>query len=357
MVVEFFLYGGTEQAAINLAHGLKAKGHKVKIFTTSVRRNVSGLDIVRIRDFASMSKLIDKRPDLILFHSPGPLSYAILTYAKTAGITTMGYYHTVPDVFISMLTSGSPNDSKRQHNAMSSYLLGIPKGMTYGYLKMFYNSTDMMLCPSRSLRSSLIQNGFKNVHYLPYGLSLVGSSPKRKAGDPLNLIFVGQLRKDKEVESVIRAVAHLQKKGKIAMLDIVGVGPREKHIKDEIIKRGLEGNVRLFGLVPHEKLGPIYGSHDIYVNAAASETFGLAMAEALSHGLPVVAMKSHGSDELIADAVNGYVVSSEKEMADAIIKVTRGYPKLSKGAVQSIKKRTIKQFTEDFLQLCGQLVS
>ena len=43
MVVEYFMYGGTEQAAVNLAKGLVKEGHKVKIFTTLISRKKSNL--------------------------------------------------------------------------------------------------------------------------------------------------------------------------------------------------------------------------------------------------------------------------------------------------------------------------
>jgi glycosyltransferase involved in cell wall biosynthesis len=47
---------------------------------------------------------------------------------------------------------------------------------------------------------------------------------------------------------------------------------------------------------------------DVLVSASRSEAFGLAMAEALVCGVPVVATKTEGAQTLIEDGVNGLLV-------------------------------------------------
>lgn len=349
MVVEYFLYGGTEQAAVNLARGLREKGHNVRILTTSKGRHDSGVETIPIRDVNKFARYIGRRPDVVLFHSPGPLSYAVLAYAKARRIPTAGYYHTVPDVFMDMVASASGLSRRRR---LASYILNIPKRMVNSYLRSFYNSTDIVLCPSVSLKRSLLSHGFRNVHHLAYGLDFEAARPHGSLHSPVSLLYVGQFRKDKNIEFILRACSLLQKKGFDFVLDLVGFGPEERRIKQEIARRKLEGKMRFYGVVPHEKLSKIYASHDIYVNAAASETFGLSMAEALSHGLPVVAMKSYGTEELI-NGKNGTVIRTTEQMANAIQRIGKRYPNASRAAVASVHKYKIETFADNFLKFCG----
>ncbi|MCX8158207.1 MAG: glycosyltransferase [Candidatus Diapherotrites archaeon] len=351
MVLEYFVYGGTEQAAINLARGLKAKGHNVKIFTTMNNRKDSDIEVIIIKDIKNFRNLFHKKPDIILFHSPGPLSYAILAYAKIANIKTVAYYHTLPEVFVSLIT----NNIDRPKNIFKEFnkIAEIPKKTIDGYLKSFYNTTDITFCPSKTLTEKLKKSGFVNAKYLPYGLELKTKVKKRKLEKIVKLLYVGQLRKDKNVEFLLKAFSQLLEieKKRDFVLDIVGSGPREKQIRDLILELNLEGKVRFYGTIPHEKLEDIYPKYDIYLNAAKSETFGLSMAEALAYGLPVVAIHSHGSKELIKNKKNGFIIRSPREMAKSILKIIRKYKEFSKEAYKSVENYSIEKFVDRFLYL------
>jgi glycosyltransferase involved in cell wall biosynthesis len=56
----------------------------------------------------------------------------------------------------------------------------------------------------------------------------------------------------------------------------------------DIARLGLGGRIDLLGAVAEERLGALYGAADLFVLASRFEGYGMAYAQALAHGLPVV---------------------------------------------------------------------
>jgi glycosyltransferase involved in cell wall biosynthesis len=75
-------------------------------------------------------------------------------------------------------------------------------------------------------------------------------------------------------------------------LHCVGSLTRDKDtanaLRAAIAAMGLEGRVRLHGEVPAPVLQAMYCQADAFVLPSAFEGYGMALAEALAHGLPVV---------------------------------------------------------------------
>jgi glycosyltransferase involved in cell wall biosynthesis len=69
---------------------------------------------------------------------------------------------------------------------------------------------------------------------------------------------------------------------------------------------GLTNRVRLLGRV--EDVSGVVVKLDVLVSASHSEAFGMAMAEALVCGVPVVATATEGASSLIEDGAGGLLV-------------------------------------------------
>ena len=72
---------------------------------------------------------------------------------------------------------------------------------------------------------------------------------------------------------------------------------------------------------PHSKLLKLYKDHDVYVNLARIESFGITIIEAIASGLPIVSFDTKGANELVLDNINGYLIKNynPKEMADFLM--------------------------------------
>lgn len=60
---------------------------------------------------------------------------------------------------------------------------------------------------------------------------------------------------------------------------------------------------------PHSKLINLYKQHDVYVNLARIESFGITIIEAIASGLPVVSFDTKGANEIILNNQNGFLIN------------------------------------------------
>jgi glycosyltransferase involved in cell wall biosynthesis len=115
--------------------------------------------------------------------------------------------------------------------------------------------------------------------------------PTRKNQEgPLALLAVGSLVPRKGYDVLIAALATLAHLP--WHLTIVGDPDRSpetaKELSAQIEALGLDRHVTLAGAVPAERLGEFYGNSDLFVLASRFEGYGMAFAEAMAHGLPVI---------------------------------------------------------------------
>jgi glycosyltransferase involved in cell wall biosynthesis len=94
--------------------------------------------------------------------------------------------------------------------------------------------------------------------------------------------------------------------GDRADLSIAGSGPEATRIRN---MADADPSIRLIGYVPDDALPSLYRNADVFVLPSKSgEGFGLVVLEAMASGLPVIATKSGGVIDLVADGVNGRLV-------------------------------------------------
>tara|TARA_B110001454_G_scaffold212033_1_gene228368 strand:+ start:484 stop:1626 length:1143 start_codon:yes stop_codon:yes gene_type:complete len=92
---------------------------------------------------------------------------------------------------------------------------------------------------------------------------------------------------------------------------------------------------------PHSDLFKLYKNHDVYVNLARVESFGVTMIEAIACGLPVISFNTKGANELILNNENGYLIMNynAEEMANFLMKK---YESIFKN--KSINSSTVEKF-------------
>jgi glycosyltransferase involved in cell wall biosynthesis len=104
---------------------------------------------------------------------------------------------------------------------------------------------------------------------------------------------------------------------------IVGRGPEEQAIRNTISERRLS-NVRLLGNVSDEDLPDIYRAADVFVlPTRTGEGFGLVLLEAFASGVPGIATRGGGQEEIIHDGKDGLLVppSDPHALASAIVRL------------------------------------
>ena len=100
--------------------------------------------------------------------------------------------------------------------------------------------------------------------------------------------FVGRLHPQKGPLELIRIWHLVCKVRPGAKLVLIGNGPLEYKVKNEIKRRGLEGNVDVLGYIDGEQKYNILKSSKVFLHTPVLDTGGMAAAEGMACGLPVV---------------------------------------------------------------------
>ncbi|GAA2456027.1 glycosyltransferase family 4 protein [Agromyces soli] len=144
----------------------------------------------------------------------------------------------------------------------------------------------------------------------------------------LRLVAVGGLTQGKRPLLAIRTLAELRRRGVDARLDWVGDGPLRAEAAALVAELDLEDAVVLAGAQRPEDVGKHLEAAHLFLLPTEGETFGVAIAEAIAHGLPVV-VGARGGQRVFVDASVGALVDSSEPAAYAdavqdVVARTRG---------------------------------
>jgi glycosyltransferase involved in cell wall biosynthesis len=148
-----------------------------------------------------------------------------------------------------------------------------------------------------------------------------GTDPARPVVVPVpgpghSILCVGRLERYKRVDRVIRAMVHLPADHR---LDVVGSGPARDELEQLARRLGLaEDRVAFHGRLADDAFAIRMAVAAAAVSASAHEAFGMAVADALTAGVPTVASFIPAHRELAAmagDAVPLWLVNPDDEAA------------------------------------------
>lgn len=147
------------------------------------------------------------------------------------------------------------------------------------------------------------------------------------SADCFNIVSCGRLSHAKGMDIAVDACAKLVADGFTGFhWYIVGGGPEESALREQIMRLGLEDCVSLLGMQSNPY--PYIRCADLYVQPSRFEAFGLTIREAQVLAVPVLSTRTDGSAELISDGETGLLCESDADsIAAAIIRLYNA-PKL-----------------------------
>jgi glycosyltransferase involved in cell wall biosynthesis len=159
------------------------------------------------------------------------------------------------------------------------------------------------------------------------------------------IIFVGRLELQKRLDLVLEAFKIFKESVNDAELHIVGSGPLSSEL---IHKSDKIDDVHLHMHIPAQnrnELVTLLSNSWVFVSASEFETYGLAVSEASTVGLPVVITRTAYNaavDETIKNNINGLIVDHNrpKAIADAFERLYRN-PELWKNLSDNAKRLAI----------------
>jgi glycosyltransferase involved in cell wall biosynthesis len=128
-----------------------------------------------------------------------------------------------------------------------------------------------------------------------------GAVERSSADGPVRLVSVGAVVPRKGFDVLIAALATLVDLP--WRLTIAGDRTRDPvtaaRLDADIVHHNLSGRVELLGALPQERMSALYAGADVFVLASRFEGYGMAYAEAVAHGLPVIGTTGGATPETV----------------------------------------------------------
>lgn len=174
------------------------------------------------------------------------------------------------------------------------------------------------------------------------------------------VVVLGRLAPGKRLAPAIRAFARVAADVPSAHLELWGAGAQRAELEALVDELGLGDVVSLPGLTTNP--GAVLDRAAVYLTTSAFEGQGLALAEALAHGTPVVAWDiRYGPRDMLAGG-GGILVpdGDEDALVDALVRVltdTGTRERLATEAVDAAASLTAARAMQTLAEACGEALS
>lgn len=165
------------------------------------------------------------------------------------------------------------------------------------------------------------------------------------AGEPL-IVNVAALVDHKDQATLLRAFALLLGRVPRARLAIAGTGELEATLRNLAAELGITERVNFLGYVPD--VGRLLRAGDLFVLSSHLEGLCTSILDAMAVGLPVVATRTGGVPEIVADGVTGLLAPPRDHAALAqAMETMLTNPMLSRTTAAAAGDMVRARFTND----------
>lgn len=233
--------------------------------------------------------------DILRVHSPYSVGPGALMFAREAGVpAVLHYLHREP----------------RLAWALADWLT--------------LDRYDLVVTISEATRRDLIAHGLSPGRI---AVAYPGVDPRfepparREERKTVRALYVGGLLKRKNLVLALRGLAKARARGADVTFTIAGSGAEAAALRVEADRLQLGPAVTLLGRVDEPTKMTLLHSADMFLFPSTLEGFGMAAAEALACGLPVIGMRTTSTAEIVVNATSGLLLddpADDDAMARAI---------------------------------------
>lgn len=159
------------------------------------------------------------------------------------------------------------------------------------YQKQAVQKADCVHVTAESECDNLLRLGYNDcIKVVRLGIDAESIEIKRSWKRTRRILFLSRVHVKKGINYLIEAVSELKSELQGYKVVVAGEGDPDyvNELKRQIDAEGLQDIVRLIGGVYGDKKWELYRGSDFFVLPTYSENFGLAIAEALASGTPVI---------------------------------------------------------------------
>lgn len=325
-----------------LAMGEKGEFRLANIFLARIRK--------RVRAF---------QPDVIHLHHPFWLGSLGMFVARRLNVPVIYTYHT-----------------RLEHYAHFVPLPGrlFRNFVSHALIRRFANKCDGVIVPTYSAEEYLRVIGVRRATFIqPTGIEYerfqrVSEAEIGRLRSQLGLrgevvlVSVSRLSDEKNIDFMIDAVARLRARIKRPFRCLmIGEGAQRDQLQKRIDDLDLRQHFTLVGAVPPECMPAYYRLGDLFVFASKSETQGMVILEAMAAGMPVVAIRSSGIDDVVRDGHNGFKTPENQNQWQAAVErlvVDDEFRQtLGRNALAFAKDYSVEAFARDVKRIYAQVLA
>lgn len=177
--------------------------------------------------------------------------------------------------------------------------------------RAYANAADAVIVPTRAMESHLRALGVTSrIEIVPSGIDCARFARGVRRDDlrarfgaaahERLVIVVGRLGREKNVDLALEAFARLRDTR--ARIAIVGEGTHRADLERACVRLGIASRVHFAGEFAREDLPDVYASADAFVFTSRTETQGLVLVEALASGVPIVAVETPATVDVLGGA-------------------------------------------------------
>eukprot|EP00193_Tetraselmis_chui_P015616 CAMPEP_0177781224 /NCGR_PEP_ID=MMETSP0491_2-20121128/17717_1 /TAXON_ID=63592 /ORGANISM="Tetraselmis chuii, Strain PLY429" /LENGTH=435 /DNA_ID=CAMNT_0019301237 /DNA_START=51 /DNA_END=1359 /DNA_ORIENTATION=- len=308
LVVSDFFYpncGGVENHIYQLSQCLMARGHKVVVLThaygdrTGVRYLTNGLKVYHaprvpfyqqstfptLYGLFPLLRVILLRERISLVH--GHQAFSNLAHEALLHARTMGYRVAFTDHSL----FGFADLSSILMNKLLKFSLADCQHLRQPHKK---ENTVLRACVPPN-RVSVIPNAVDATNFTP--------DPSARQRDTITAVVLSRMMYRKGIDLLAACIPVILRQHPHVKFVIGGDGPKRALLEAMVEEEGLHDRVELLGAVPHEEARSVLTRGHIFINASLTEAFCMAIVEAASAGLLVVATAVGGVPEVLPDGM------------------------------------------------------
>lgn len=310
--------GGTIRAVLDLA-GHLAQRHEVEVISVVRQRErpffpfPDGVAVRSLLDRTSdrprgIQTLLARLPSVLVHEEDGAFgtcsALTDLRLARTLRELPKGVLVTTRPAF-SLLAAelAAPQLTVIAHEHVShrNHRPGLARAVRRGYPAL--PAVVALTEADRRFYADLCADAPTRVAHIPNGVRPM-SAPR--ADRQQIVVSAGRLVRWKRFDLLVDAFADATADHPGWRLHIFGSGPERDRLRARIVERGLTDRAELKGR--SKRLDREFGRSEIFALSSPHETFGLVLVEAMSCGLPVVAVSTDGPAEVVTPGVDGLLV-------------------------------------------------
>ena len=224
----------------------------------------------------------------------------------------------------------------------AAHPLNIPVVATlHNYHKLkYYTKVNEFACITPDLREYLLRQGIadERITVIPnFARFPAVDAPRAVFGSPVRFVTCGRLHAVKGYDVLLRALRIVLDAGGQAQLTIGGDGPERAALVSLTRELRLEQAVEFAGWI--DDVSEFLDRHDVFVLSSRSESFGIALLEAMARGLPLVTTRTAGPVQFLDAACAVFAeVENPQSLAEAMLLAVRTPTALAPLAAEALHR-------------------